>query len=319
MNNFSSTSDPLVSVVVPTYKRPELLLQALQSIKDQLYTRFECIVVNDDPNSNSEVDELVLKLDDSRFKVIHNTQSSGVTVTRNKGIGHSDGSIIAFLDDDDRWVPEYLQKHVEHYKYHPEVGGICSGLLMEWQENVLPKKFFTPKPAPPVNETQSAMLRGEFIIMTTSALSFRKNCIDEVGGFDENIPSMEDWELCYRIGEKFQMASISEPLTIYFQHLKYRETGNIEQRKKGVEALYHKYRNKKEFGGFSQKYIAQIHFASIKNNVLIGRNKWNRQLLINYVKQGTNLFRSRYQIKVTLKMIILVLLGKAGFKIINLF
>lgn len=315
----ASTQAPFITVIVPTYNRPQLLPVALASIKSQSYTSFECVVVNDYPEGQEAVDKTVEALDDTRFRVVHNPHSLGASGTRNKGIREAAGSIVAFLDDDDQWMSAYLAKHSAVYEQDDTVGVVCSGMRVEWQENALPPRQFIPKVAPEPPAIQSAMLNDEFDIFTTSALSFRKACVEEVGGFDESLPSFEEWELCYRIGEHYRIASITEPLTVFYQHLNYRMTGNIEQRKEGLEALLNKYNHEEGFVRFCRKYIAQIHFVNIKNNVLIGKATWNRQLFKKFLSHNTVSLSSRYEMKLAIKMMILVILGKPGFKIINLF
>jgi len=105
-------NNPRVSVVIPTYNRAADLQRALNSVLAQTYNDWEILVV--DNNSTDDTDEIVSAFNDSRIS-IHKVNNNGViAVSRNKGIGEAKGEFIAFLDSDDWWVPEKLEKSVNY-------------------------------------------------------------------------------------------------------------------------------------------------------------------------------------------------------------
>lgn len=111
---------PLVSVIVATYKRDEILLRALNSLAAQTYKNFEIILVNDnaDNNWNSRVSEVVKKFKSDYPEItlnyIVNDTNQGSAKTRNIGIDASTGEFITFLDDDDIYLPENIEKQIEN-------------------------------------------------------------------------------------------------------------------------------------------------------------------------------------------------------------
>ena len=308
---------PAVTVVVPTYHRTDMLLTALRSIAQQTYGDFECIVVNDHPPTQAAVDEVLATLADPRFRVLHNAVSSGSAVTRNNGIRQARGTLLAFLDDDDTWSPKYLAAHVRAHK--ADVGLVYSGVLIRWQDQVLPEKLRPAPPPPRPEEVPTRMLRGTFEVFTTSVISIKKRVLDEVGYFDESLPSYEDWELCYRIGNHFPLGHVEKPLTVFFQHLKGRMTRDLEQRGEGLKALEQTFKKDEDIQYLCRKHLAQMYFTSIRNNVLAGKADWNGGLFKQYLHSKSRPWGSLYQAKVTVKMVILLIVGKPGLKIIELF
>ena len=111
---------PLVSVVVATYKRDEILLRALNSLATQTYKNFEIILVDDNADEawNSRVSKIVDKFKESNkditFKYIVNSPNQGSAKTRNIGIDAASGEFVTFLDDDDIYLPENLEKQVSN-------------------------------------------------------------------------------------------------------------------------------------------------------------------------------------------------------------
>jgi glycosyltransferase involved in cell wall biosynthesis len=111
---------PLVSVVIPAYNQANYLGEAIQSVLDQTYDRFEIVVVDDD--SPDQTREVVTVFDDPRIRYIKHEKNRGLPATRNTGIRATSGEIIALLDADDFFHPEKLQAHVAFLDALPEIG-----------------------------------------------------------------------------------------------------------------------------------------------------------------------------------------------------
>lgn len=120
------TNEPVVSVIVPTWNRPELLKRALMSISSQSFENFECLIIDD----NSEIDNaLIVSKFDSRFKIHKNESNLGVSGTRLVGFKLAKGQIIAQLDDDNTFYPWTLQRMVSILNETPSISGV-SGLYL---------------------------------------------------------------------------------------------------------------------------------------------------------------------------------------------
>jgi len=120
---------PEVSVIIPTFNRAAFLKSAIKSALHQTYDDIEIIVVDD--NSSAPVHDVIKKLQDTRIKYIRHKHNFGVSVARNTGIKASKGKYIAFLDDDDEWLPEKLEKQIEIIKNSSEkVCGVYSNFFI---------------------------------------------------------------------------------------------------------------------------------------------------------------------------------------------
>ena len=112
-------SNPLVSVIVTSYKRPDFLLKTLRSILSQTYTNLEVFVVDD--GSNDATEEVVKSLNDERIQFFSISHSGRPAVPRNFGLQHACGDFIAFCDDDDLWQPLKIAEQVSVFTENPFV------------------------------------------------------------------------------------------------------------------------------------------------------------------------------------------------------
>ena len=118
MKNF----EPLVSVVIPTYRRANLLKRALESVNKQTYENLEVVIVDD--SETTKPGNFFDGLERFPIHYIHNEQRNGASAARNQGISKASGSFIAFLDDDDTWEPTKIEKQIELFHHHPQAS-IC--------------------------------------------------------------------------------------------------------------------------------------------------------------------------------------------------
>ena len=173
---------PLVSVVVPCFRQGKYLSEALQSVLDQTYQNWECIVVNDgSPDNTEEIAAGWIKKDD-RFKYLYQ-ENSGVSSARNTGIAHSKGEYILPLDADDKISAEYIEKAVEAFHQSPELTLVYCEAEKFGKEsgrwNLAPFSLYT-------------MSRKNVIFC--SAL-YKKKDWERVGGYDVKMSAgIEDWE-----------------------------------------------------------------------------------------------------------------------------
>ena len=103
----------LVSIIVPCFNASNTILQTLNSIQKQELDDFECLIINDFSNDNSEKKIIKFAQLDSRFKLINLECNKGVSFARNKGLENSSGSYVTFLDSDDMWHRNFLQSSID--------------------------------------------------------------------------------------------------------------------------------------------------------------------------------------------------------------
>jgi glycosyltransferase involved in cell wall biosynthesis len=201
-----------VSVILPTYNRAQLLKISIKSVLSQTYGDFELILIDD--CSTDATSRVLDSITDSRVRVIKNTTNKGIAAVRNIGVMNSRGEYIAFLDDDDEWLPDKLEKQVHIIeKCPPVLGCVYTGILiiMDGGNNTSQTKI------PHFRENiLNDLLFNNFI--TTSTMLIKKECFEKTGLFDESIPYGEDYDMWIRIAEIFEFEIISEPLVKYRIH-----------------------------------------------------------------------------------------------------
>jgi len=206
-----AASEPLVSVVLPTYNRTEYLKQAVESVSEQTYEHIELIVVDDhsptparDVLSNASFDR------DLSIIQIRHEENKGANAARNTGIEAASGEFIAFIDDDDRWMGTKVEQQVERFREAgSDVGAVCTGArLVDHEDNDLN----THIPAIRGQVTRDVLAGNS--PGTFSVLMVRSECIDAAGPPDERFPSWQDLEWCLRLSNHCKFESIPEPLMV---------------------------------------------------------------------------------------------------------
>ncbi|MGB7415630.1 MAG: glycosyltransferase family 2 protein [Thermosynechococcaceae cyanobacterium] len=109
----------LVSVIVPVYNVEEYVADAVRSVLSQTYQNFELIIVDDESPDRSI--DICRQITDPRIKIVHQ-KNRGLAGARNTGIRNAQGEYLAFLDSDDLWTPDKLEKHVQHLNASPNIG-----------------------------------------------------------------------------------------------------------------------------------------------------------------------------------------------------
>lgn len=230
---------PRVSIIIPTYNRANLLSVAITSVLKQKFTDFELLIL-DDASMDSTHEIVKPFLTDSRVRLIIHPDNIGITANRNYGLSIAQGNYIAMLDSDDVWLDDCkLTRQVELLDSHPELGIVGTfAQKIDADDNLM--GTITHHTAD-ISIRNNMMRKNQFI---QSSVLIRKQALDDVGWYDENIPIWEDYELWLRIGTLYQFRNIPEFLTGYREH-----PNNIskESEKKSISAywiIYKLYRKK---------------------------------------------------------------------------
>jgi glycosyltransferase involved in cell wall biosynthesis len=203
-------SSPEVSVVLPTRNRRELLERTLGSALAQENVELEVLVVDD--ASGDATPDYLDSVEDSRLRVLRNDQRCGVAAARNRGIHAAKGEWVAFLDDDDRWLPGRLRTMLDR---GAEVGAdFVVGAVAVVDPAGRRLEILVPSPADRL--AHDLTLSGT--IVGPSAVIARSELLDRTGGFDPELSYLADWELWLRFAGAGRAAVCEEPLVEYLQH-----------------------------------------------------------------------------------------------------
>ena len=196
-----------ISVVIPSYNRKEFLKRSIDSAINQTKKPFEIIVVDDGSTDGTET---MIKSDYDFVKFIKQ-KNKGVSAARNIGIKVSIGEWICFLDSDDEWKKDKIEKQVNAMKSNPGYKFFHSNEI--WIKNGLRinQKKKHEKYGGDIFDKCLDMCR-----ISPSSVMINKTVFDEVGNFNEDLVVCEDYELWLRICDKYRVFFIDEPLIIKY-------------------------------------------------------------------------------------------------------
>jgi len=225
----------LVSVIIPTIDRPEELLRAVDSVVKQTYDEIEIVIIEEggsEPNVPSLLRSNGIDLSD----IVHlfNEEPSGLAAARNQAAERANGEYLAFLDDDDEWYPDKIEKQVSRLD---DTGlDICyTGV-----ERIGPHGELRSTTIPDVEgDARPRALRGSIIGPSVFMLSFE--AFDTVGGFDDEIPYWEDWDFFLRLSKEYYFTGVHETLTKTHAGADDRLSDSFELAKQGGEYLLNKH------------------------------------------------------------------------------
>ena len=258
MVQVSAMSDqPFVTVVIPTFNHAKLLRRALDSVVAQTFNNWEAIVINN--FSTDETIEVVESYQDDRIKLINFKNNGVIAASRNQGIKNAKGTYIAFLDSDDNWYSEKLQKCVEYANQRTQF--ICHG--EKWINSDLSTREIMYGPANRATYL-SLLFRGNCI--STSAACIETALLRSVDGFDESteIVTAEDYDLWMRL-------AATNPKTVFIPEI----LGEFHRLSDSASSAV--LRNLS-----SERVVLQKHFAKQPTNVLNRLKQRHRFAIANY-------------------------------------
>jgi len=191
-----------VSVVLPTYHRASVLGDAVESVLGQSYADLELLVVDD--GDDEATPKVVSSFGDDRLRYVRREEGSGVSAARNEGVRRTDGDLVAFIDSDDRWHPDKLQRQVEALR----AGGPDFGVAY----TPVTKSKGEPRTRDGASGDVTEEVRRLDVPTYTSTLLVRREAFKSVGGFDARLGCFEDWDLCLRLARDWRFAYVDAPL-----------------------------------------------------------------------------------------------------------
>lgn len=201
---------PLVSVILPVYNGEKYLVEAIESILNQSYQKFELIIINDGSKDRSL--SIIKKFKDGRIK-FYNQTNKGLAKTLNRGISLAKGIYIGRQDQDDYSYPKRLEKQVDFLNKNPKCGLVGTWAEIWEKDN---KKTHRSLKHPSRNKLLQFFLLFNNPFVHSSTM-IRKKALVEVGLYstDKDRQPPEDYELWSRIAQKYELANIPEILHAY--------------------------------------------------------------------------------------------------------
>jgi glycosyltransferase involved in cell wall biosynthesis len=200
-----------VSVVIPTFERPKFLSGAIETALNQTQSDLEIVVV-DDGSTRSYAKDIVAKYPGWVHCVNHD-ENRGLSAARNTGIRESEGKYVAFLDDDDRWHKTKLTRQVDAME-RSEGAGLTTCLVTAISPE---NKIIHCETDASSGDCSDQILIGN-CIGTPSRILVRRECLDDVGGFDESLPTKQDWDFYIRACQNWKVVAVENHLCFRTVH-----------------------------------------------------------------------------------------------------
>jgi glycosyltransferase involved in cell wall biosynthesis len=227
------------------------LKRAVRSALDQTWRDLEIIVVDDGSPDGTAV--YLASLDEPQLRRIELRDNRGGSHARNEGIKEATGAFLAFLDDDDTWEPEKIRKQLEALER--EKADLChTGInCFNSRGRFIKYVYMTPR----YDDLYKSMMNDNFFGGTSSIL-VRKSVAEKAGGFDTNLPALQDWDFYIRLMKAgCPVCSINEPLVRYF----------VDYPAHNVSLNFQRYT--KAAGHMRRKYQNEPHFPLLKRRLRI--------------------------------------------------
>jgi glycosyltransferase involved in cell wall biosynthesis len=213
----------LVSVVMPTWNREHTIGHAIRSVRSQTHQNWELLIGDDGSTDNTE--EVVAAFGDSRIRFTKLPKANGA-VARNHGLRSASGELIAFLDSDNIWSPDYLSTVVAAMADDPEVDMLYTALL----DMTLNGDAVTDTRIHYRDFDFASLAYRNYIDLNT--ICIRAKVPKMLGYFDPSLPRQQDWDLVVRYGCRTKVKGLNQPLVCYFRN---KEWGQVTQTMQKVD------------------------------------------------------------------------------------
>jgi glycosyltransferase involved in cell wall biosynthesis len=238
---------PLVSAVISTRDRCALLPRAMESILNQTYDNLEVIVVDD--ASRDATPEVINRYRDKfkNFKYIRNDRPYEGAKARNIGVTNATGKYIAFLDDDDEWLPRKIESQLAFLETHPEVMLVSCWFIQDLGGKRIGVKKY--------DKISFEHMLWENFLGSFSFIMARREVFEKIGFLEDDLTGADDWEFFIRVSRDCKVGVVNEFLTVYYWH-----SGNISRK----QCTLHRYAKVYEkYKGLMSKNCRKKHIRKL--------------------------------------------------------
>ena len=287
---------PRFSVIIPLYNKENYIAKAIDSVLSQSIADFELIIVNDCSTDHSL--EIAKRVNDPRIKILEHPKNKGLSASRNTGIKNSSGDYLAFLDADDAWKPQFLEKIeflIKEYESADLFATNYDVLLKNGKHITLNFNITNGKRHGIVSNFFECNLTQTTYI--PSGLAVKREVFERIGNYDETITYSEDVDFNIRANANYKMAYYNEPLVIYTMASENQITQNSIKGKKVPDYDYYE----KSFAGRQdikryldfQRYIKAklfklsgdpVTYKSLVEKIDFRNLTWKQRILVRLPK-----------------------------------
>jgi glycosyltransferase involved in cell wall biosynthesis len=298
----AAVTRPRVSVIIPAYNAARTVDQTLDSVLSQTFQDFEIVVVDDGSTDDTPA---VLARRRARLRVLRKVNEGRPAAARNLGVRASCGEYVAFVDADDTWHPDKLARQVAMLDRDPTIGLVYTAdATINARGDIV-----SVNPCPPGARGRIYDVLRVHNVMVGSSVVVRRDAFDQVGGFDQSLTSIENWDLWIRISSRWAIECIDEPLTFYRMHEGNR-SGSVQLRRQNIFRVLEKHHEAAERSPEGRRIRRDAYFHAYFN--VLGRGYFSRRemRLARWALLRAALLKPRWDV---LRLLLLTLLGRRGF------
>lgn len=273
-------TDPIFSIITPTYNRPELLKRAVQSVIDQSFPYYEHIIIDD--GSVSDIFNLIREFSDPRIIFLKQDLNNGSSFSYNTGIKKSRGKYLLFLDDDDEYMPQFLERVYKSFSESVSyIDYLWTGVIKvkdtdsgeeELARLIWPSEF----------KNKEDGLAAATSIGNGYGVCVRREYVDQIGLYDESFIVGSDTDFMFRLATKGNFRTIPEILVKIHQHNAFQLTKYYgAERIATKEIIFERYHD------LLKKYpkVHSVHLKGFANDCYIyGEKKKGKKAIISSIK-----------------------------------
>ncbi|MEL7244467.1 MAG: glycosyltransferase [Cyanobacteria bacterium J06573_2] len=251
---------PLISVIIPVFNGEKTIRETIFSVLNQTYKNIELIVIND--GSLDLTLNIVYAIQDSRLKVF-SYEKSGVSMSRNRGIERASGQFISFLDADDIWTPEKIEKQFKALQANPQ-----ASVAYSWVDYIDENgEFFRHGNHITINGNAYAKMLMQNILENGSNPLIRRQALINVGNFDTSLKFAEDWDMWLRLASRYDFVTVPYAHVLYRMSFSSVSTNVLEMEKaclKFIEKSF--YHAPKKLQSLKRKSLTNLyHYLTFKS------------------------------------------------------
>ncbi|MFQ6113123.1 MAG: glycosyltransferase [bacterium] len=279
---------PRVSVIMPLYNGSRFVSAAIQSVRGQSFKDLEILLV-DDASTDGTLKKVESHLIDRRVRLFRNSHNLGIPTTKNKALKKANGQYVAFLDQDDMWLPNKLEMQLRYLEDNDKVGLICSGVcFIDQHGSVIGKKILdikASKLAFPVRR----LLLGNFVANSTAVV--RRSCFERTGYFNEKLRGADDYDLWIRISESYQIYYLKRILIKKRLHSTSFSERHIEAMKEDkLSTIYSAIKRNPNLAGELRHFVSNVYRSSAIKYAVCGHCRQARIHFSHALKSGNRSF-----------------------------
>ena len=199
---------PLISVVIPVYNGEKTIKKTIEAVLNQSFPDIEVIVIND--GSCDSTVEIVNSIDDYRLQLFSYT-NAGLAASRNRGISHSKGEFISFIDADDLWTTDKIEAQYKALQENPQ-----AAVAYSWTDYIDAEGKFlqSGRHVTAKGDVYSKLVLSSFLENGSNPL-IRMQAISTIGTFDESLFAAEDWDMWLRLAAKYEFVCVEKVQILY--------------------------------------------------------------------------------------------------------